>query len=345
MKMNNFEFEIPANYSVRATKVQDYQIVADLYNLCAVEVVGTEEFSAASLKNDWEMPEYVLADNSRLVFSRNGSLAAAVEVLAFGEMPVRPFVFVRVHPDHRNQGLGSLLTKWGEQQARKVFQKVPPEARVVMLCGTHHGLPAAEQFLKNYGMSLERQSFKMRIEMTDPPKAAVWPEGISLTTYKHPDMNQLKAIYLADAEAFNDHYGYVKEDPEKGFERFKHHFLEEADSFDPDLWFLAMDGDDIAGICLCRKFAREDRSMGWVSSLGVRSQWRKRGIARALLLHSFGSYYNRGILKVGLGVDAESLTGALKLYKSVGMEVENAFDQYQKELRPGVDLSRVTLDS
>ena len=83
--------------------------------------------------------------------------------------------------------------------------------------------------------------------------------------------------------------------------------------------------------------------MGWVGTLGVRREWRKRGIGMSLLRHSFNEFYRRGKRKVGLGVDAQNLTGALRLYESAGMHVHQAFDQYEKELRPGVEISTQTL--
>jgi hypothetical protein len=41
---------------------------------------------------------------------------------------------------------------------------------------------------------------------------------------------------------------------------------------------------------------------------------------------------------VALEVDADSLTGATKLYRSVGMEPVRSETAYLIELRPGVDL-------
>jgi len=58
-----------------------------------------------------------------------------------------------------------------------------------------------------------------------------------------------------------------------------------------------------------------------------------------LLRHAFCEYYRRGYEGVSLGVDAENLTGALKLYKKVGMDVHRQFDLYEKELRPGEEIS------
>ena len=105
--------------------------------------------------------------------------------------------------------------------------------------------------------------------------------------------------------------------------------------FDPSLWFLAMDGEQIAGVVLCAHHP----DAGWVNTVGVRRPWRKRGLAMALLLHAFGEMYRRGERKISLGVDAQSLTGATRLYERAGMHPALEAAVYQKELRPGEDLS------
>ena len=78
--------------------------------------------------------------------------------------------------------------------------------------------------------------------------------------------------------------------------------------------------------------------------LGVRRPWRRRGIALALLHHAFGELYRRGKHRVVLGVDSQSLTGALRLYERAGMHVQLQYDNYELELRPGTDLSTQTLE-
>jgi GNAT superfamily N-acetyltransferase len=117
--------------------------------------------------------------------------------------------------------------------------------------------------------------------------------------------------------------------------------MTEYEGFDPTLWFLAMDGPsgEIAGICLCRAQAYNDPNVGWVNILAVRRPWRKRGIGLALLRHAFGELYRRGKNMAGLGVDAENLTGALRLYENAGMHVHRAFDLFEKEVRPGREIS------
>src|SRR6266540_2882605 len=128
---------------------------------------------------------------------------------------------------------------------------------------------------------------------------------------------------------------------EEGLKRWRYFW--EKEGFDPTLLFIAMDGDEIAGINLCLPRSFEDPDLGWVGTLGVRREWRKRGIGLALLRHSFNEFYRRGKRKVGLGVDAQNLTGALHLYEGAGMHVHQAFDQYEKELRPGLEISTQSL--
>ncbi len=76
--------------------------------------------------------------------------------------------------------------------------------------------------------------------------------------------------------------------------------------------------------------------MGFVDDLGVRRPWRKNGLGLALLHHSFGAFYQRGIRHVELSVDTESLTGATRLYERAGMRRAKKYGtRYEKALREG----------
>jgi mycothiol synthase len=98
------------------------------------------------------------------------------------------------------------------------------------------------------------------------------------------------------------------------------HWTTKRDNFEPTLWFLALDGEDIAGFSLCRQ-DDTDPSAGYVAMLGVRRPWRRRGLGEALLLHAFAAFRARGYTRATLGVDASSPTGATRLYERAGMRV------------------------
>jgi ribosomal protein S18 acetylase RimI-like enzyme len=180
----------------------------------------------------------------------------------------------------------------------------------------------------------------MNISLADEPPPVIWPEGITVRTFA--DLPDLRAVCLADNDAFRDHRGHVEGDLDERVTRWQH-FLDNDPDFDPELWFLAMDGDEIAGVSLCESHLGEDRTIGLVDALGVRRPWRRRGLGLALLLHSFHALRRHGKTTATLGVDAQSLTGATRLYEKAGMTVYRRMTMMERELRPGQEISKQTL--
>jgi len=64
----------------------------------------------------------------------------------------------------------------------------------------------------------------------------------------------------------------------------------------------------------------------------ARPAWRGRGLAKALLLHSFREFHQRGKRRVGLGVDSQNATGATRLYEGIGMVVDSEQVVWEKEV-------------
>ena len=328
---------LPKGFTERPASMADLDAATELFNICSEAQIGNNESTRANVANAWNTPGFNQKTDQRMIHSPDGVLVGYSEVWTLNPTPVHPMVWGRVHPDYEGLGIGSFLLHWAEQRSRQVLDKVPPQARVSFRTHCWDSYTPAKDLLEGFGMDLIRHGYQMRIQLSDPPSVGPEPEGIRIRTFRPKDA---EAVYRADDEAFQDHFGYAP----IGFDRFKHHFINDP-SFDPDLWFLAVDGDEVAGICLCRKESREDDSMGWVSSLGVRRQWRRRGIALALLQTSFSAYWQRGKTQVGLGVDAQNLTGALHLYTKAGMHVHRKSNLYEKELRAGIELTTTDLDN
>jgi len=176
----------------------------------------------------------------------------------------------------------------------------------------------------------------MAVTLNEELPLPTWPDGLVLRTV---DLRKdLERPYRALNEAFQDHYGHVDGDFEERLERQRHN-LENDPDYSPELSFLAMDGDQIAGVCMCSPRSGLDTSVGYVNSLGVLPQWRKRGLGLALLHHAFSAFKQKGRVGAALHVDAQSLTGATRLYEKAGMHVDQLSHEYQLELRPGTDLS------
>jgi mycothiol synthase len=141
-------------------------------------------------------------------------------------------------------------------------------------------------------------------------------------------MNEIRRPRPADAAAVTDIYNAY--DRAFGLESAdtRERRLEAA-SFDPALWVAVRDGDAIAAVLVgeAQRFG-----LPWITQLGVRQRWRRRGLGLALPHHGFGEFWLRGERAVGLGVDTASPTGATRLYERAGMRVDASWTFFEKEL-------------
>ncbi|MBK9925561.1 MAG: GNAT family N-acetyltransferase [Anaerolineales bacterium] len=328
---------LPEGFTVRGAKLEDVEPALVLFNRWSRSVIHEDEITDAdAIRTEWKSPGFDPMEDIRLVFAPNGEMVGYIEVWTTANPPVHPWTWGRVHPDYENKGIGTWLLTWAEERAKRVITNLPADLRFAPRVGIYQQADTSQKLFVGMGFQRIRSSYTMRINMETPPPAPQWPNGITLRTF-NPETDMVSVYRVVD-EAFSDHFGHIDTPFEEGLERFKH-FSTGDENFDPTLWFLAMDGDEIAGISLCRKNAFDNPNVGWVNTLGVLRPWRKQGLGLALLRHSFGELYRRGQRMVGLGVDAENLTGALRLYESAGMHVHLAFDLFEKELRPGKEIS------
>ena len=274
------------------------------------------------LKQEWESPGFNLETDAWVVTTEEGRVVGYEEIVnRYAHASLRGDGYV--HPDFLGQGIGTTMLRALEGRARKEIELAEPEHRVFIRIGLSIGDTAARELHENEGYKPIRFFWRMEIDLDGPPPVPSWPEGIELRPFDVEVHDYL--LYRAHSEAFNDHWGHTP----SPYEDWQHNMSPETN--DTSLWYVAWDGDQIAGYCLC-KYRMEN---AWVGTLGVRRPWRKRGLGLAFLYHSFGEFYKRGHTNIHLGVDAASQTGATRLYKRAGMHVAAEYVTYEKELRPG----------
>jgi mycothiol synthase len=288
------------------------------------------------IRTEWSAPAFHPATDSRVVTDAEGRIAAWVEIY---DSP--PHVTIpsrlRVAPSGVPDGVVDHLIGWAADRARRAIELAPPGARVAFTQGAFEADIRANERLLAAGLAPIRTFLRMQIELHDPPQAPVWPEGISVRTFV-PGEDDEPALHVA-RDVFSDHWGHVETPFEDDLAEWRTWIYEDED-FDTDLWFLGTDGEAIVGFCQCYPVGGDDPRVGLIDELGVVRSHRQRGLATALLLHAFGALYERGRTIVELGVDADSLTGATRLYEKVGMRLTRRTNLYELELRTGRDITK-----
>lgn len=323
------------SFYLRPATMDDLDLSVEMFNRCSRHMIGKNEVALSDVRAEWLLPDFDLETATRVAVDGQGHLVGYVEVWDINQLPVDIWVWARVHPDYEGQGIGSTLMNWAEQRARLAIARVPEDIKVTMRSGTYNGYEPAADLFEDRGMKPIRHFLTMAIELDTQPPVPKWPDGISVRSMTR--MEEAHDVVWAVRDAFRDHWGYVEQPFEQELEHWLH-FMKNDERFNPDLWFLAMDGDEIAGVSLCMHRTSGDKDMGWVRTLGVRRPWRRQGLGLALLHHAFGEFHRIGQARVGLGVDASSLTGATRLYDRAGMRPIRQFDTFELELRPGRDI-------
>lgn len=324
-------------FTIRPANEADLEAILALLSQENLDQVG----EGNEVRNTWELAEVVgdLEANSRVVVTPEGEVIAC-GLFEEGTLHVRVNSAVSVAPAYQGAGIGTALAEWAEARAQELIPYTPEGARIVLLQEPLSGNTAAAELLKSRGYRWVRTFSRMVVEMDSPPPAPIVPTGLTIRPFA--GSQETRALVAAFRDAFGDHWGHINRDIEASYQWWCR-IMEHDPGVDTSLWFLAVEGDEIAGMSLSCSKLLEDPGMGYIWLLGVRRPWRKKGLGLALLHHTFGAFYARGQHKVSLSVDAESLTNAKALYERGGMHSMREYDYYEKELRPGKELSRQTL--
>ena len=233
-------------------------------------------------------------------------------------------------PAWRQKGIGASMFRWIENRMRVIAESHAVEETSLLESFVTDG---------NIGLAalLEKNNYKPIRYMVD----MVRPDLENIPDFPMPDGLEVRpvmpenyrAIWDADTEAFRDHWGYTeptKEDYQA--------WLGNKIIFQPQLWQIAWDinTNEIAG--QVRTFIntaeneKYNRKRGFTEFISVRRPWRKRGLARALIVRSLRLQKEQGMTESALGADSENISGATRVYEDCGFQVTKRNTIYRKPL-------------
>jgi mycothiol synthase len=304
--------------TVRPPRPGDVAAIVALGNAFDRALTGTGDWSEEDVEHDWRG----LHDRERdaWVVEDDGAIVGYATFQDDGEGTFEADGYV--HPDRFGQGIGATIVGLAEARAAEHLQAVDLP-RVVLQNTVLHVDAAARALLESCGYRPVRHFLRMQIDMSAAPPAPVWPEGVVAAAFR-PEADTA-AVHAAVHEAFAHEWSFRAESL-AGWTARK---LDDP-RFDPSLWVVAREGEEVCGVALS---TAGQFDMGFVNSLAVRPPWRRRGLGLALLHQAFAWFWERGERRVGLGVDTENPTDAVRLYERAGMRSVWQADVYQKPLR------------
>ena len=326
-KIKTDEIILAPDLKLRSAQWTDLNAVAQLmYDVWEDDGDVTMAATPEDLKIRWEKSGFNLEQDTFVVETLDGRIVGFDQFdNQYGHAILEAEGYV--HPEFKGRGIGTSLLRAVERRAYEEMLLAEPDVRISLRSPINHRDQAAHELHRKESYTPLRYYWRMEINLTAPPAPTNFPDGIELRLFVKGE--HARAVLDAQNESFRDHWGNHAESYEQWAAR---KFSREE--FDPTLWMIAWDGDQIAGFSQNRYRG----GIGWIGTLGVRRPWRKRGLGEALLLHSFGEFYKRGTTTIGLGVDAQNPTGATRLYQKVGMRAVSEFVFYEKELRAGREI-------
>lgn len=268
-----------------------------------------------------------------------GSLAAydGDEMVGYGLLTVRtaadPTHEMRfgggVHPGYRGQGVGSALLAWAERAAwplhdeRFAGRPLALTTRCLATCVSAVGLFAA------HGYRQSRRFLRMTVDLTGEIPEPVTPDRVQIAGFTPERSADARLVH---DEAFRDHWGSTDSSEENWA-----HFLG-FEAFRPEFSFLAYDGAEPLGLILAQEYDSYTKATGrldlYIPTIGTRRAARRRGIASALLARALHTARARGFESATLDVDADSPTGAVRLYERTGFVTQDVWITQAKALSP-----------
>lgn len=226
-----------------------------------------------------------------------------------------------VLPDRRGRGIGTALVRWGEATARRLAAADHAGQPFEFAANASSTQPDATALLLNEGYSVGYTVLEMGLDYDRLPPEGPLPAGFE-TRPAVPEHYPLIARSMQEAYASEYAGGRFQETST----------LEEAVAGlseprqDPALWQIAWDGPDVVG----QVIPLIERGRAILYDISVRPAWRRRGLARALLVRGLWDTRRRGVKVIRLNTVAEFPTRAYTLYESVGFRVLKKFPRYRK---------------
>ena len=283
---------IASGLRTRPLALEDSAAVTAILAAEQLRDLGVVSVEEADVVADWSRPSFDLTRQSVGVLDGETLVACA-------ELSGPDRAHVGVAPDHHGRGIGTYLAGWVQERARALGSTVV-------------GMPvpegsAGDRLLASLGYHVRWTSWLLTLPEGRGIERQPLPDGYRVREARESDH---RALWTVVEDAFLE--WSVRE--RQTFEDFSAQVLGRP-GFAPWNLRVVEDDDEVVGAAVVLLAG----DVGYVDKVAVRRDRRGLGLGRALLADAFERAREHGATRSELATD--SRTGALGLYRRVGMEV------------------------
>lgn len=315
------------SYTWRSMRAADAVHLARFERACA-DVDGDSHFLG---ENGWKQrlqdPQY-LQQFSLLAINPAGDIAAAAYIHFQEEtFEVQAFLDGNVHPMMRQQQLGSAVLAWMEQRASLHLARTANGRTQVLRIMFYDRKGDAIDLFEASGYRFQYSEDELVYDLQGPLPPAVFPEDTHFAIWNDQNRQHFYEVYR---DAFSTRPGDLWDE-----DAWRQHFANPDDGeFLPEISLIVYHKDHPVAYTVCHADSTPMGTMPedvWISQLGVCPEWRRRGIAIALLAETHLQMALSGVQRCVISVNVNN-PGARQLYINSGYQLLKRFTLYRKEL-------------
>ena len=155
------------NLSARAPITSDLREVIELLIACETDESGMADAMEEEVRNTWQEATFNLKTDAWVIVTNKGQIVGYAQVRS--DEHEQFVALLRVHPEYRGRGIGTLLTWLVEERARYLLNYVSPDTRVTLSSIVSSSDRAACRLLEREGYSEVRSFWRLIIEMDEMP--------------------------------------------------------------------------------------------------------------------------------------------------------------------------------
>lgn len=312
---------LPRGYRAFTPSMSDVPRATRFFDLVEISEWGVSDWDVDEVTEEWSGLDL----EKSLVLVENTAHELVASMTLVNSNGVTWEAYGLVHPEYQRRGLGRWIVRWSEAKAAERNDETRDGYRVEILNFIALVNEPARCLLADLGYEGTKVFRRMSIELDTRPEQVIWPAGLELRPFVEGQDDH--AHFDAIAASFADHWSASPRTFEKWESSMK------AGAYDTELWLQLVDGTEIVGIAA----GKVSGAGGWIPYVGVLPAYRRRGLARRLLMELFGRYWDKGVTRIDLSVDAENRYSAIDLYLGVGMRQTHSYEANRKVLRDGLD--------